>query len=108
MLAAEARLNLLALDRKQGKGEEVVKELRAMLEKGDTPLPQDVILHELGVTLEQLNRPQEAVQSYQRILDEFPQSPFRARSPAEGGRARSDPPPPRAPAPPGACPGFPG
>lgn len=78
MLAAEARLNVIALDRRQGKGEDVVKELRAMLEKGDAPLPQDAILHELGLTLEQLHRPQEAIQSYQRILDEFPQSPFRS------------------------------
>jgi predicted negative regulator of RcsB-dependent stress response len=78
MLAAESRLNVLALDRKQGKAEDVVKELRAMLEKGDAPLPQDVILHELAATLEQLHRPQEAIQSYQRILDEFPQSPFRS------------------------------
>jgi len=77
MLASEARLNLIDLDRKQGKGEQVVKDLRAMMEKGDSPLPQDVILNELGKTLEQLHRPQEAVQSYQRILDEFPQSPFR-------------------------------
>jgi predicted negative regulator of RcsB-dependent stress response len=77
MLGAEARLNLIHLDREQGKGEEVVKELRAMLEKGDTPVPQDVLLHELGITLEQLKRPQEAAQSYQRILDEFPQSPYR-------------------------------
>jgi tetratricopeptide (TPR) repeat protein len=97
MLAAEARLNLLALDRKQGKGEQVAQELRGMLEKGDTPLPQDMILHELGTTLEQLHRPQEAIQSYQRILDEFPQSPYRTdaqqkvsaldptRAPAGGG-----------------------
>jgi predicted negative regulator of RcsB-dependent stress response len=77
MLGAEARLNLIHLDREQGKGEEVVKEVRAMLEKGDTPVPQDVLLHELGTTLEQLKRPQEAAQSYQRILDEFPQSPYR-------------------------------
>lgn len=77
MLGAEARLNLLALDRKQGKGEQVVQELRSMLEKGDSPLPQDMILHELGATLEDLHRPQEAIQSYQRILDEFPQSPYR-------------------------------
>ncbi|HEX4963595.1 MAG TPA: tetratricopeptide repeat protein [Thermoanaerobaculia bacterium] len=77
MLGAEARLNLIHLDRQQGKGEEVVKELRAMLEKGDNPVPQDALLHELGVTLEQLKRPQEAVQAYQRILDEFPQSPYR-------------------------------
>ena len=107
MLGAEARLNLLALDRKQGKGEEVVKELRSMLEKGDSPLPQDMILHELGVALSDLHRPQEAIQSYQRILDEFPQSPYRTdaqqqisaldptRAPAGGGM-------------PGLPPGFPG
>ena len=80
MLAGEARVNLIDLDRKQGKGEQVVQQLRAMLEKGDTPLPQDMILHELGKTLEQLNGPQEAVQSYQRILDEFPQSPYRTEA----------------------------
>lgn len=97
MLGAEARLNLLALDRKQGKGEQVAQALRGMLEKGDTPLPQDMILHELGTTLEDLHRPQEAIQSYQRILDEFPQSPYRTeaqqkvaaldptRAPAGGG-----------------------
>ena len=77
ILASEARLNLIDLDRKQGKAEQVVQDLRAMLEKGDAPLPQDVILNELGKTLEQLHRPQEAVQSYQRILDECPQSPYR-------------------------------
>ena len=80
MLAAEARVNLFALDRKQGQGEKVVQELRGMLEKGDTPLPQDLILNELGTTLEQLHRPQEAIQSYQRIVDEFPQSPFRTEA----------------------------
>jgi len=37
-----------------------------------------VILHELGLTLEELKRPQEAIQSYQRILDEFPQSGYRS------------------------------
>jgi predicted negative regulator of RcsB-dependent stress response len=107
MLGAEARLNLLALDRKQGKGEDVVKELRSMLEKGDSPLPQDMVLHELGAALEDLHRPQEAIQSYQRILDEFPQSPYRTdaqqkisaldptRAPAGGGM-------------PGLPPGFPG
>jgi predicted negative regulator of RcsB-dependent stress response len=107
LLAGEARLNLIHLDRQQGKGEQVVQELRAMLEKSDAPLPQDVILHELGLTLEQLKRGQEAVAVYQRIVDEFPQSPYRgdaqqklsaldpSRSPAGG-------------APLGGLPGFPG
>jgi tetratricopeptide (TPR) repeat protein len=108
LLASEARVNLIDLDRRQGKGEQVVKELRAMLEKGDSPLPQDVILNELGKTLEQLNRPQEAVQSYQRILDEYPQSPFRQE--AQQKVTALDP--TRAAAPPGGVPagipGFPG
>jgi predicted negative regulator of RcsB-dependent stress response len=107
MLASEARLNLIDLDRKQGKAEQVVKELQAMLEKGDSPLPQDVVLNELGKTLEQLRRPQEAIQSYQRILDEFPQSPYRQE--AEQRVSTLDP--TRATAggaPPAGIPGFPG
>jgi predicted negative regulator of RcsB-dependent stress response len=107
MLASEARLNLIDLDRKQGKAEAVVQELRGMLETGDAPLPQDVILNELGKTLEQLRRPQEAVQFYQRILDEFPQSPYRQEAqqkvatldPARAAAGRALP---------GGIPGFPG
>jgi predicted negative regulator of RcsB-dependent stress response len=105
MLGVEARLNLIDLDRKQGKAEQVVQELQAMLDQGEAPMPQDVILSELGKTLEQLRRPQEAVAFYQRILDEFPQSPYRqeaqqkisALDPARGSGAV-----------PGGIPGFPG
>lgn len=108
MLAGEARLNLIDLDRKQGKGEQVVKDLQAMLEKSDSPLPQDVILAELGVTFEQLHRPQEAIQSYQRLVDEFPQSPYRQEaqqkvSALDPTRAAAG-----APALPAGVPGFPG
>ena len=77
MLAAEARLNLLELDRQQGKSQQVVQELRAMLEQSEPPLPQDVVLFELAKTLESLHRGPEAIQSYQRILDEFPQSAYK-------------------------------
>lgn len=77
LLAGAVQLNLFALDRKQGKGEEVVTRLRGMLDQTEGPLPQDVVLHELGVTLEQLGRPQEALQQYQKILDEYPQSAYR-------------------------------
>jgi predicted negative regulator of RcsB-dependent stress response len=107
MLAGEARLNLIDLDRKQGKAEQVVKDLQALLEKSDSPLPQDVILNELGKTFEQLHRTQEAIQSYQRIVDEFPQSPYRQE--AQQKVAALDP--TRAPAgmaPPPGAPGFPG
>jgi outer membrane protein assembly factor BamD (BamD/ComL family) len=76
-LAGEARLNLIGLDRQQGQGDELATRLRAMLEEAEPPLPKDILLHELGLTLEQLNRTQEAVQVYQQILDDYPQSPYR-------------------------------
>lgn len=76
LLASETRVNLFRLDRHSGKAEEVAKTLTAMLDQTDAPLPQDVILGELAATQEQLGKKQEAVQSYQRIVDEFPQSPY--------------------------------
>jgi tetratricopeptide (TPR) repeat protein len=76
LLAGEVRVNLFRLDRSQGKGQEVAQKLQSMLDEAEPPLPQDVILHELGATQEQLGKKQDAVGSYQRILDEFPQSPF--------------------------------
>jgi TolA-binding protein len=77
MLAAEARLDLIDLDRQQGKAQQVVQDLRAMLEQSEAPLPKDVALFELAKTLETLQRGPEAIQTYQRILDEFPQSAYR-------------------------------
>ena len=76
LLASQARLNLIRLDRSQGKGQEVAGTLTAMLDEAEPPLPMDVILNELAATQEQLGKKQDAIQSYQRILDEFPQSPY--------------------------------
>lgn len=78
VLAVQARLDLLELDRSQGKGEEVARQLREMLDQSDAPLPQDVALAQLGLTLEQLHRDSEAVKTYQQLVDEFPQSPYRS------------------------------
>ncbi len=76
LLAGEVRVNLFGLDRASGKAEEVAKDLTAMLDQSEPPLPQDIILGELAETQVLLGKPQEAVQSYQRIVDEFPQSPY--------------------------------
>ena len=76
VLSGEARLNLFALDRKEGKGEELVTRLRGLLEESEPPLPKDVLLHEMAITQEQLGRPQEAVEAYQQIVDDYPQSPY--------------------------------
>lgn len=76
LLAGEVRVNLFRLDRNTGKGEEVAQALTTMLDQAEPPLPQDVILGELAATQEMLGKKQEAVKSYQRIVDEFPQSPY--------------------------------
>lgn len=81
ILAGEVRINLIHLDRKQGpkeKVEELATRLKAMLDESEPPLPEDVILSELGATYEQLGRKEDAIQSYKRIMDEFPQSGYRA------------------------------
>ena len=59
ILAGEARVNVLHLDRERGpkqKVEEQVQQLKAMLQDSQPPLPEDVILNELGAAYEQLGR----------------------------------------------------
>ncbi|HEV8632127.1 MAG TPA: tetratricopeptide repeat protein [Thermoanaerobaculia bacterium] len=80
MLAAAVRLSLLDLDRKDGKAERVVERLRADLDKDEKPLPEDVMLYELGETLEQLGRRQEAKDAYQRVADEYPDSAWASKA----------------------------
>jgi tetratricopeptide (TPR) repeat protein len=76
MLGAEVRLNLYALDRAAGNAEAVAAELQAMLEAEDRPLPEDVVLHELAVTLESLGRDEEAAEHYQTLVSVHPQSAY--------------------------------
>lgn len=76
MLSAEVQLNLLKLDLAEGKTEEVAGELEGMLASAEKPMPEDVILFELAAVREQLGRTDEALSAYQRIVDEFPGSPY--------------------------------
>lgn len=76
LLASETRVNLFRLDRANGKAGEVEKTLTAMADEAEPPLPQDIVLGELAATQEQLGKKQEAIDTYQRIIDEFPQSPY--------------------------------
>ena len=76
VLAVAVRLNLIRLDREEGKGEEVVERLEAELVERDPDLPQDALLFELARTLDTLGRGEEAREYYQRILDDHPQSSY--------------------------------
>lgn len=87
MVAAQVRLNLYALDRAAGQGEQVAAELEEMVADEDRALPLDVALFELATTLEQLGREDDAAIYYQRLVDEFGESPYAvaARQKVGGG-----------------------
>lgn len=87
MLGAQVRLNLYALERGAGRGEEVVAELQEIVDDEDPPLPRDVALYELAVTLEELGREDEAAERYQRLVDEFGQSPYAVEARQKTGGA---------------------
>jgi tetratricopeptide (TPR) repeat protein len=76
LLSAEVRINLVSLDLQEGHAEEVATRLEEMLKQPEKPLPEDVILYQLATVREQLGRTGEALSAYQRIIDEFPHSPY--------------------------------
>jgi tetratricopeptide (TPR) repeat protein len=91
--ASVARIDLMQLDRKEGKGTELVEKLRAMLDKPQKSLPDDLVLYQLGETLDVLGRKDEARSSFRRIVEEFPQSPWveEARRRSGGAAAGNTP-----------------
>jgi len=76
VLVSETHLNLIALERQEGRSEEVVQRLEAMLDQPDPGLPLDALLFELGSTYEALGREQQALDSYRRLVEEFQSSMY--------------------------------
>ncbi|MEM9593887.1 MAG: tetratricopeptide repeat protein [Acidobacteriota bacterium] len=76
VLAMSVRINLIHLDRQEGKAEELAQDLQSQVDGANKTLPEDVLLYELAQTREALGQQEEAVALYQRILDEYPQSPY--------------------------------
>ena len=74
-----ATLDLMHLQIGSGQAAEVALQLEAMVTGTDPRLPRDVALYELG----ELYASQDAERArgyYQRLVDEFPESPYRARA----------------------------
>jgi len=80
LLAISVRVNLIHLDRAEGRGEQVAESLRADLDNPKKHLPEDVLIVELARTLQSLDREDEARTLYQRLIDEHPSSPFVAEA----------------------------
>lgn len=76
MLAASVQMDLISLDRSEGDDEQLVERLRGFLPPGKSALPEDAVLFELGVTLEDLGRPGEALSTYDDLIERFPSSVY--------------------------------
>jgi tetratricopeptide (TPR) repeat protein len=74
VLAAQAELNLLTLDRQEGRGAEAETRLLTLLDGSKGVLPQDVVLYQLAVTQEQLGKSEESLQTFRRLSEEHPTS----------------------------------
>jgi predicted negative regulator of RcsB-dependent stress response len=72
-----AMLDLIHLKIASGQSSEVASELQAMVAGTDTRLPRDAALYELGLLLAREQRTEEARTHLQKLIDEFPESPYR-------------------------------
>jgi tetratricopeptide (TPR) repeat protein len=84
LLAAEARVNLMALDREQGRLRELADEIRAELDSAEPSLPQPLLLHHLAGALEGLGLREEAREVYLRLAEEHPDSAYAASAQRRG------------------------
>lgn len=75
-LAISVRLNLIELDRAEGRGQEVADFLQKELDGQKKSLPEDLVLYQLALTQESLGKKDDARRLYQRLLDEYPTSAY--------------------------------
>ena len=80
LLCDQVRVNLLHLDRQQGRSEQVAIELEGMLADEKRPLPADLVLWELAATYERLDRDADAESAYRRLSEEYPASAYAAQA----------------------------
>lgn len=76
VLATSVRINLIRLDRQEGKHEQLEAQLRKELADPEKKLPEDVILFELAQTLDAQGRSADADVLYQRLIEEYPRSAY--------------------------------
>lgn len=73
---ALARLALAEQLRKQGQLDAAAEAFRKLAEDPGWPLPKDYALMELAQSLDEAKKAEQARAAYQRLVDEFPASPY--------------------------------
>ncbi|HXH07199.1 MAG TPA: tetratricopeptide repeat protein [Vicinamibacterales bacterium] len=86
LYARTARLGLADLLSTAGQFDRAITLYRQLVADDDSPLPADAVLAQLGRTYLRAGRREDARQTYQRIVREFPDSPYAADARRELGR----------------------
>jgi tetratricopeptide (TPR) repeat protein len=71
-----ARLGLAEVQALAGQYDQAINTFKEMAQRKDGPLPIDGILMQLGRTYREAGKPADARQTFNRIVLEFPESPF--------------------------------
>src|SRR3984893_8990087 len=71
-----ARLGLAEVQALAGQYDQAINTFKEMAQRKDGPLPIDGILIHLGRTYREAGKPADAQQTFNRIVQEFPESPF--------------------------------
>lgn len=72
-----ATLDLIRLRVAKGEGQQLVPDLEAMISGKDPRLPRDVAMFEMARMWEKEGKPAEAARLYRKLVDDFPESPYR-------------------------------
>lgn len=75
-----ANLNLIDFRIESGQAAVVAEELEAIVEGRSSELPVDAALYKLGELFDREGDPETAREHYQRLVDEFPESPYLMRA----------------------------
>lgn len=73
-----ARLGLAEAQARSGQYDQAISAFTELSQRKDGPLPVDAILMQLGRTYLEAGKPTEAQQTFNRIVAEYPDSPFNA------------------------------
>jgi TolA-binding protein len=71
-----ARLGLAEAQARAGQYDQAINAFKDMAQRKDGPLPIDGILMQLGRTYEQAGKKSDAQQTFNRLVEEYPDSPF--------------------------------
>ena len=78
LIGQTARLGLAAAHARNGQFDQAITAYKELAQRKDGGLPIDGILMELGRVYRDAGRPSDAQQTFNRLIEEFPESPFNA------------------------------